>query len=119
MAKEILKAKESIEVLEFSWAFWSALEDARADGKVNAFDALKFAPVIPKAVAAVKDIDAAYAEIIDPVGRAEVQAYVQQKFDIDDDKAELLIEDTFGWVLSGVGLAGDWVAYLRERKNKQ
>lgn len=118
MAKQFLKAKESIDVLEFGWALWTAIEDARSDGKVNAFDALKFVPVIPKAVAAISGIDKAYAEIIDQEARAEVKAFVQDKFDIEDDAAEDLIEKTFGWVLDGVGHAGEWVAFLRDRKKK-
>lgn len=118
MAKEFLKAKESIDVLEFGWALWGAFEDARADGKVTGLDALKFVPVIPKAVAAVSGIDEVFAEIIDPEAKAEVLAYVQDKFDIEDEDAEQLIEQTLAWVLDGVSVGSNWVQYMRARKKQ-
>lgn len=116
MAKQNLKAKDTIEVLEFGWALWGAFEDSRADGKVNLLDAPRFIPALTKAIPAINDIENVVDEILDPEASAEVIAYVRQKFDIADDEAEALIENTFSWVLGGVGLAGQWIPFIRKRK---
>lgn len=116
MAQQYLHAKEAIDVLDFGFSLADAIQSSREDGKVNWLDAPKFVPLIPKAIAAVKNIDEAYAEIISPEGRDEVLDYVIGRFDIEDDEAEVLVERTLAFVLEGVAIGENIAHFIKERK---
>lgn len=89
---DINETKESL-----SWLFdlTDAIRSAAADGKVTIGDAPKFWGTLigsGKAVGGINKIPAEMADI-DPAELSELVLMVKERFDINDDKLESIIEN--------------------------
>ena len=110
-------AKETIELLEFLFDLGDATQASLADdGKISIGDAPKFFGVVWKAPVAIGGIQNVPKELSDlsEEGKAEVLAYVRQRFDLPDDELELLIEDTLQLGFSLAGNVSRWLKYSRK-----
>jgi len=87
------------------------IDDVTQDGFQIVADSIALIPNIGEAVAVVKNGKDALAEYkdLDDVERAEVLAYVQIEFDLEDDKLEAVIEAAFKTIAS----IGDLVVKVR------
>ena len=93
------------EVLLFVCKLTDGFVKSLADGKFNFADALNFYPAAQSFPAAIKDIKQLPAEYkdMDAGEKAQLVAYVQDEFDIPDDKIEEYIERAFALALDLAG----------------
>ena len=107
--------KETKELLEFGFKLQGAIVDAAADGQVNLADAPLFFPPLMASVKAFGGIQGVSAELVnlDEVEKAELLDFVREKFDLPDDKLEMLIEDTIAATLDLVKLGGRWARFRK------
>lgn len=107
--------KETKELLKLGIEVQKAISDALEDGKVNLLDLGEFIPVISSAGKAIDGIGKVKAELaaMTPEQKQELKDYVAKEFDLDNDKIELLIEDTINTVLELYELTKRWASYRK------
>ena len=103
------------ELLTFFFAFSVALIDSLKDKKITFTDFPKFISPLMSAGAAFEDINKIGEELknMTPAERAELLVWVQENFDISNDKAEVLIEFTIDHFVATYNLAVKWVAFKK------
>lgn len=89
--------KETKEVIIFTAKLGNAIGKSLADGKITFTDAANFIDPLMKLPAAFAGIENVPAELSDmnEADRQELIQVAKDEFDLDNDKAEILIEDTF------------------------
>ena len=98
--------KELKEAVEFVGEFVTAIDKAKADGKVDVNDLGSFLPAMMIAPQAFMGLDEAKLEAKDlsEVELVELKESFAAKFDLIDDQAELLFEEAMSVVLSVYGM---------------
>lgn len=96
-----MEAKETVELLDAIFGLADATRAALSDGKVSISDAPYFfqpAFKLPTAIGGIEKVPRELADLSD-AGRAEVMGYARERFDLPDDRLEVLIEETLrtGW----------------------
>ena len=84
------------EVLSFGISFQQSLGEAMEDGKVSFIEIVGMAPDLakaPKAIQSAKFIPGEIADL-DDTEKVSLYTFIQDKFDIEDDEVEEIIEDT-------------------------
>lgn len=117
--KEIIAAipglKDVVELLDFGFSLKDAFVKALADGSVTLTDLLYFFdPIMGAKVAfeGVKDIPAQWANASQE-DRAELMTFFAEKFDLNDDGLEALIEQTLNEGVHMYELILKWVEYRK------
>lgn len=105
--------KETKDVLLFVIKLGQAIDKSLAnDGKITLMDAPNFFSVLSKLAPAIEGAKYIALEIKDMKDEdvAELKAFVKEELDLEDDKAELFIEDAFNIIIS------IWQAYTKHFK---
>lgn len=104
--------KETKELLEFGFAMQKAIAGALADDKINFMDAKHLLAIIKPAAQGLGGISRVKAELLDldDDEQAELVAFAAERFDLENDELEKLIEDTMDQVLDLVQLSARYGA---------
>lgn len=88
--------KETKELLEFGFALQKGIVASLEDKKISLTDFPNFMPAIVKSTSAFGGIQQVKAEMLDlsDEEKKELIEFARDKFDLDDDDLEKLIEDT-------------------------
>ena len=113
MSEEKKGIKELKEAVEFIGEFVTSIDKSRADGKVDVQDIGNFLPAMMLAPNAFAGLDELKLEAkdLDEVELVELKAAFAAKFDLVDDKAELLFEEAMTVILSVYGMVQKVKAY--------
>ena len=109
--------KELIDVLEAGFSLQEAIDVSLEDKKVSLIDFPNFFSFFTKLPAAINNIQAVkglYPSFTE-AQKAEVLTYVNEKFDIENDEAEVLIEETVEEIANIIQLSGKWTIYRKQR----
>jgi len=107
--------KETKELLDFGFKLQDAIVAASEDGTVNFADLPTFFPPLmasPKAFGGIQGVGAELVNL-DAAEKEELLAFARERFEIDDEGLEMLIEDTLAEVLDLVKLGGRWAKYRK------
>lgn len=111
--------KESKEVIALVIATANAINDARADGKIDYKDTALILPIIPKIGPAIDNIGEVPAELadLDPTEAAELVAQLQSDLNIGSDEVKQLIGSSLKWIAATVQVLND-VKGLKKPSNE-
>jgi len=85
------------ELLDFVFSLVTAIDKSLEDGKIDYSDIMNIIPVLMKSGLAFKDIDQVPKELGD-LDKEEIEAlkmFVEEKFDISNDKIEKVVKVAF------------------------
>lgn len=91
-------------IILFGLSIGQKISGALEDGKMGFGEVISFTPdiaKIPNIVEAVKKAPAEFLDL-DEVEKVELVTMVQEEFDLDNDKVEEAIEESFAFALSGL-----------------
>lgn len=96
-------------LLKFGFDLTKQISTSGADGW-QWTDAFSFFDEVMQLPAAIKSLPGAKEAIanLSDEGKAELDAWIAQEFDIADDKKELFIEHSLQMVTSGIALVSEW-----------
>lgn len=100
--KVVATMEDTKDVVMFVIKLGQAIEKSlKNDGEISFKDAPNFFKVLTKAIPAIEGVKNVPMEIADmtPEKVEELKAFVKAELDLEDDKAEIFIEDSFGVVL--------------------
>ena len=99
-------------LVSFACGFTKEIASAMADGKFKTAEIFGFFDEIMEIPGVVKSFPAILAEIKDLTidERKELEAYIQDKFDLANDKVEAVIEHSMSFAFSAVALVEEWKA---------
>ena len=111
--------KEIKEFLDFGFDFQEAIVASKQDdGKVTRRDIPKFFPVLMSAGPAFTGLDnprELYSQLSEE-DKQELRLYAKERFDLEDDMLEMLIEDTLDELAGDIRVAKRWIKYLNKDK---
>lgn len=112
---EKIGIEETKELLEWGFAVQEAISGSLEDGKINLADAPRFFPALVKSAKGIGGINKVGAELLDlsPTEEVELLDFVRERFDLPDDRLELLIEDTLYQLLEIYRTSRRWADYRR------
>lgn len=93
--------KETKELVSFGISVGHAIDLSLEDGKIGLDDAIHFYKAVLAAGDAFKDVKMVPKELgdMDAAERSELLSYVQENFDVSNDKLEAVVEGALGLAL--------------------
>ena len=112
MDDKFLPVKETIELIDFGISFQQALSSSLEDGKITVLELPSFLGSLLKISAGLNGINKIPSELATDENKQLVTEYFADKFDLKDDVAELLIEDTIRWIVNTYSLGARWAKHV-------
>lgn len=106
--------QELVELLDFGFDFQDGLNESLKDGKIDWKDAGNFFSLIGSAGPAFDNLGNPVERYraLTAAKKSDLMAHARERFDLNDDVLEILIEDTLDYIASTINravlLAGRW-----------